>query len=209
MEKWKSKIRISTFPPPECLRRKEKTAVYTKHLTHLPPNATTARTTNNGDSDSRKFRSLFPLERELHRLGHGIASGAEHFVFRHLHNKPAAVAKDIGSRMLGGDDVGRERLPEGCLRILEIRLPKRAALCHLWVFAGDAVHEDIAATPLAAHSLTGRLREVDRCTDSRGRPAVRKPADADDRSVRRSAVTECSSRDWIESTRSAGIAIMA
>jgi hypothetical protein len=49
--------------------------------------------------------------------------------------------------------VGQERLPEGCLRILEIRLPKRAPLCHQWVFAGDAVHEHIEATTLAFHSL--------------------------------------------------------
>jgi hypothetical protein len=55
--------------------------------------------------------------------------------------------------MLGCDDVGQERLPEGCLRILEIRLPKRAPLRHQRVFAGDAVHEYIEATTLAFHSL--------------------------------------------------------
>src|SRR5258708_4052317 len=55
--------------------------------------------------------------------------------------------------MLGCDDVGQERLPEGCLRILEIRLPKRAPLRNQWVFAGDAVHEYIEATTLAFHSL--------------------------------------------------------
>src|ERR1700733_10389451 len=64
----------------------------------------------------------------------------------------------MGSRMLGCDDVGQERLPERCLRILEIRLPKEAPLCHQWVFAGDAVHEYIEAATLALHSLKEGLR---------------------------------------------------
>jgi hypothetical protein len=59
--------------------------------------------------------------------------------------------------------VGQERLPEGCLRILEIRLPKRAPLCHQWVFAGDAVHEYIEATTLAFHSLEEGLHLCFHC----------------------------------------------
>jgi hypothetical protein len=65
--------------------------------------------------------------------------------------------------MLGCDDVGQERLPEGCLRILEIRLPKRAPLCHQWVFAGDAVHKYIQAAMPAFHSLEERLHLLLHC----------------------------------------------
>ena len=59
--------------------------------------------------------------------------------------------------MLGCDDVGQERLPECCLRILQICLPKRTPLCHQWVFAGDAVHEYVESATLAVHSLEESL----------------------------------------------------
>jgi hypothetical protein len=54
--------------------------------------------------------------------------------------------------MLGGDDVGDKRLPEGRLSVLEIGLPKGAPLRHQWVFTGDAVHEYIEAAMLSIHA---------------------------------------------------------
>jgi hypothetical protein len=99
-----------------------------------------------------------PFERKLHRLGHRIASGAEHVVFCHLHNEASGGCESYREPHAWRDEVGQERLPEGCLRILEICLPKRAPLCHQWVFADDAIHECIDATTLAFHSLKEGLR---------------------------------------------------
>ena len=58
----------------------------------------------------------------------------------------------MGSRMLGCDDVGDERLTEGRLSILEIGFPKKAPLRHQWIFTGDAVDEYIEAATLANHA---------------------------------------------------------
>ena len=51
--------------------------------------------------------------------------------------------------MLGGDDVREEGSPEDGLAVCQVRLPERVPRSHHWLFASDAVDQDIQSTVLA------------------------------------------------------------